>query len=160
MTSEESQKRICESDWKMIVRNVPIPSVDLVVRMDGGLLLGKRQNEPAKGEWFVPGGRLYKNERLTEAAHRIANEELGTSVTIDERLGTHEHRYETAEVDAVDGKHYIATGFAVTPEDENIKPDEQHSEFKIAEPPFRHLHQYVLSYLDDLNDPDEYFSGR
>ena len=51
---------IPDSVWSDIVEHVPIPSVDLLVVTDNGLLLAKRQNEPAKGEWFVPGGRIQK----------------------------------------------------------------------------------------------------
>jgi colanic acid biosynthesis protein WcaH len=63
------------------VTSVPLVSVDLVVRHDGGAVLGRRQNEPAKGEWFVPGGRVHKDERLTDAVHRVARTELGSDVT-------------------------------------------------------------------------------
>ena len=73
--------------WSDIVEHVPIPSVDLLVVTDDGLLLAKRQNEPAKGEWFVPGGRIHKGESLEEAVHRVAREELGVDVVIDEEIG-------------------------------------------------------------------------
>ncbi len=43
-------------EWKTIVANVPLVSVDLAVRYNGGVVLGKRTNQPAKGEWFVPRG--------------------------------------------------------------------------------------------------------
>jgi colanic acid biosynthesis protein WcaH len=44
-------------EYSTIAQNVPIVSVDLLVHHNGGLVLGKRQNEPVKGEWFVPDGR-------------------------------------------------------------------------------------------------------
>jgi colanic acid biosynthesis protein WcaH len=40
---------IPEDDWRTIVANVPIVSVDLLIRTDEGLLFGRRTNEPAKG---------------------------------------------------------------------------------------------------------------
>jgi colanic acid biosynthesis protein WcaH len=94
-------------DCKTIVANIPIVSVDLVVRHDGGVVLGKRQNEPAKGEWFVPGGRVHKNERLDETVHRIARTELGSDVTIDRRFGVYEHLYDTSEVADVGSKQRV-----------------------------------------------------
>ena len=94
-----SDHPIPDDAWRTIVRYMPIPSVDLLVVTDGGLLLGKRENEPARGEWFVPGGTVVKNERLTDAVHRVADEELGTDITIEKRLGTHEHFYNTADVE-------------------------------------------------------------
>jgi hypothetical protein len=54
------EKPIPPSEWRVIVENVPLVSVDLVVEHDGGVLLGKRENEPAQGEWFVPGGTVLR----------------------------------------------------------------------------------------------------
>jgi len=51
---------ISEKEWRIIVQNIPVVSVDLIVLHKGGVVLGKRCNEPAKGEWFVPGGRVRK----------------------------------------------------------------------------------------------------
>nr|WP_276278577.1 hypothetical protein [Halomicroarcula sp. SYNS111] len=45
MPAEE--KPIPPSEWQAIVENVPLVSVDLVVEHNGGILLGKRENEPA-----------------------------------------------------------------------------------------------------------------
>ena len=108
-----SDEWISDEDWRTIVANVPIVSVDLVVRREGGVLLGRRTNEPAKGAWFVPGGRVRKGETRREAVHRVASEELGSDVEIVESLGAFEHQYETADVDNVDSKHYLANGYVV-----------------------------------------------
>lgn len=81
------ERPVSDEDWATVVRNVPLVSVDLVVETDDGVVLGKRENNPAKGEWFVPGGRVRKHERLTDAVHRVAREELGVEVSIERRLG-------------------------------------------------------------------------
>ena len=104
---------IPSEEWETIVRNVPIPSVDLVVLHDEGILLGKRVNEPARGRWFVPGGRIRKQERIEDAVHRIAMEEIGVTIEIIERLGVYEHFYAAADVPTTDGKHYVPIGFTV-----------------------------------------------
>ncbi|WP_370701703.1 NUDIX domain-containing protein [Thauera phenylacetica] len=41
------------------------------------LLLGLRNNSPAKGWWFTPGGRIRKNEPLYDAQCRVAKDEIG-----------------------------------------------------------------------------------
>ena len=79
--------------WSDFVERVPIRSVDLLVVTDDGLSLAKRQNEPAKGEWFVPGGRIQKGESLEEAVHRVARVEMGVDVVIEEELGAYDHLY-------------------------------------------------------------------
>ena len=143
---------IAPDDWRTIVANVPLVSVDLVVEHDGGVLLGLRENEPAKGEWFVPGGTVMKGERLTEAAHRVADQELGTPVTLEERLGTFEHLYDTSDVEGVDSKHYLATAFRCrfAAEDPEVVGDAQHSRLELVEPPYEGLHPYVERYIEML----------
>ncbi|WP_436903784.1 GDP-mannose mannosyl hydrolase [Halovenus halobia] len=138
---------IPEEEWTTIVRNVPIVSVDLLVRTDGGIVLGKRTNEPAKGEWFIPGGRVYKGETRTEAVHRIATEEMGVKVEILESLGAFEHIYDTAETDGVDSKHYLANGYVVEPKSTDVRPNEQHADFQILQPESIDLHPNIAAYL-------------
>jgi len=92
---------IPDDEWRTIVANVPIVSVDLLIRTDDGLLFGKRTNEPAKGYWFPPGGRVRKFETREEAVHRVAREECGLKMEIVESLGAFEHVYETADASDV-----------------------------------------------------------
>ena len=136
--------------WKDIVAHIPIPSVDLIIVTDDGLLLAKRQNEPAKGEWFVPGGRIQKGESLEEAVYRVAREELSVDVVIEEELGAYDHLYETADVAAdVGGKHYVAHGYVVRPESDTITLDKQHSDAQYFDlDALPSVHQYVGAYLD------------
>ena len=54
-----------------VIKHTPLVSIDLIVRNGKDqILVGLRTNEPAKGFWFVPGGRILKNERITEAFKR------------------------------------------------------------------------------------------
>ena len=142
---------IPHKEWETIVRNVPLVSVDLVVKHNDGVLLGKRQNEPAKDEWFVPGGRVRKNERLTDAVHRIAQEELNCDVEINQSLGVFEHFYDTSDIPSVDSKHYLANGFVVTPNKEPSIGDDQHEEVRTFSEPFTEFHPYVEQYLQQLD---------
>ncbi|WP_435066131.1 NUDIX domain-containing protein [Halobaculum sp. EA56] len=148
---DETRQRIPDDDWETIVRHVPIVSVDLIVRVDNGVLLGKRTNEPAKGEWFTPGGRVHKCESRRDAVHRVAKQEIGIDVRIDRQIGTYEHIYDTADVDSTNSKHYLATGFVVSPEERPTVGDDQHSEFTVFDPPFQDLHPYVDQYLAEVD---------
>jgi colanic acid biosynthesis protein WcaH len=141
---------ISDADWATIVENVPIVSVDLVVLgEENEVLLGRRENEPAKGEWFVPGGRVRKGETLEDAVHRVAADELGVDVEIVERLGAYEHFYDTADVPDVGGKQYIAHGFVVRPDSLDVATDDQHSAMKLFSTPPSDLHEYPAAYLAD-----------
>jgi len=139
---------IPEEEWATIVRNVPIVSVDLLVRTPDGVLLTERTNRPAKGEWFVPGGRVHKGERLVEAVGRVAREELGVEVEIEERLGAYEHLYDDADVDGAGGKHYLANGFLVRTDATEFDLDDQHGAVLVFETPPDDLHPYVRGYLE------------
>ena len=140
---------IPDEEWTTIVRHAPVVSVDLVVSFENEIVLGKRRNEPAKGEWFVPGGRVRKHERLADAVHRVARTELGVGVEIGASLGAYQHFYETADVADIGGKHYVANGFVVRATSDPIAADGQHSDLRtFAEVP-ADLHPYVAQYLQD-----------
>ena len=48
--------------FRTVIENAPLISIDLYLIFEGQILLGKRNNEPLKDEWFTPGGRIHKNE--------------------------------------------------------------------------------------------------
>src|SRR5580692_10716108 len=86
------------SVFAQVVRNTPLISIDLVLRDPmGAVLVGHRTFEPAKGYWFVPGGRIGKLETLDEAFARIITEETGIGVSRQDArlLGVYEHFYST-----------------------------------------------------------------
>lgn len=142
---------IDEADWRTIVRSVPIVSVDLVVRHDGGVVLGRRTNEPGKGEWFVPGSRVRKGERLEAAVHRVAADELGVEVDIDRQLGVDEHLWSASEFPDIDSKHHVPVAYLVSVESDAFAPDDQHDALRVFHPPFDgiDLHPFVERYLRD-----------
>jgi colanic acid biosynthesis protein WcaH len=75
--------------YDQILKIMPIPCVDLVVQdRDGLILLLKRKNEPAKGQWWFPGGRVHYMETRHDAAIRKLKEECGLESTEFQELGT------------------------------------------------------------------------
>jgi colanic acid biosynthesis protein WcaH len=50
--------------YNEILKLMPIASVEPVIVVDDALLLLKRENPPAKGQWWFPGGRIHKGESL------------------------------------------------------------------------------------------------
>ena len=102
-----------------VVDAAPLVAMDLVVVREGSngteLLLGQRTNRPAQGWWFVPGGRIRKNERMQAALARVARDELGLDLTtLPEQpvhLGAYEHFYDDCFAGEVGvSTHYVVMG--------------------------------------------------
>lgn len=127
--------RLGRKEFLEVVDRAPLVSIDLIVRdANRRALLGKRTNEPARGCWFVPGGRIYKDERLEDAFRRICLDELGVSYSLrDGRfLGVYEHFYTSnfAEQPGV-GTHYVVLAYEVAPAELPTQlPAEQHGEYR------------------------------
>lgn len=60
----------------------PVPAVGLFVVKDGRVLLVRRGNEPGRGKWSLPGGRVRFGERSEDAAVREMREETGLEVRL------------------------------------------------------------------------------
>ncbi len=73
--------------YQQFKKLMPIFCVDLVVYRGNTVLLCKRLNEPVKGKWYFPGGRLYKDETINTAVDRIARIELGITVEVEKEIG-------------------------------------------------------------------------
>jgi colanic acid biosynthesis protein WcaH len=104
--------KLDDKEFFQVVTNAPLVSIDLIVKDERGrVLLGLRRNKPAQGFWFVPGGRVFKDERIEQALKRIGLEELGFPLDTSrvKFLGVFEHLYE----DNVFGKPGISTHYVV-----------------------------------------------
>ncbi|MDQ7042780.1 MAG: GDP-mannose mannosyl hydrolase [Sulfurimonas sp.] len=96
--------------FSLVVQNTPLISIDLLVQNEKQeILLGKRVNEPASNFWFVPGGRIFKDESLDAAFTRTVQEELGLGMQRSEALfdKTYEHFYENNVFSDAFSTHYI-----------------------------------------------------
>ena len=95
--------------FKVVVASTPLVSIDLCLVHGNKLLLGLRQNEPLKGQWFTPGGRVVKNERWQDALERIAKVELGLGLNHADcqLMGVWDHLYENGAVSPDISTHYV-----------------------------------------------------
>ncbi|MEM3452168.1 MAG: NUDIX hydrolase [Candidatus Hadarchaeum sp.] len=60
----------------------PALTVDLVIKLRGGVVLVKRKNEPYRNRWALPGGFVEYGEKVEDAAVREAWEETGLRVKL------------------------------------------------------------------------------
>jgi colanic acid biosynthesis protein WcaH len=88
---------------------------------------------------------------LTQAAHRIAGEELGIDINIVDQYGPYAHFWENSSIEGSPSRHTVNPVFHVIPtgDEYNIELDEQHSEYRFITETDPHLHEYVRLYLED-----------
>jgi colanic acid biosynthesis protein WcaH len=126
-------KLLSHSDLNTVIRLAPLVGIDLIIRDTAHrVLLGLRNNEPAKGYFFVPGGIVLKDEPLADAFARIMKGEISQSVPFERArlIGAFDHFYETNRSgDPGYGTRYISLAHEVRMDDASgIVPDTQHSE--------------------------------
>lgn len=144
-------------EFRQAVRTVPLVALDLVLVNDRDeVLLGRRVNSPARGYWFVPGGRIKKDERFQQAVPRILREETGcreADVCEVRVLGVYEHIYpDNAFGESGYGTHYVVAAYWMRLLDSfRLAADPQHEEFRffsaqelLADPL---VHAWVKSYF-------------
>ena len=125
---------LSDSLFKQVMAFTPLVSIDLVVRDSRGrVLLGKRKNRPARNTWFVPGGRILKNECLDDAFWRLTQQELGLPTKRKDArlLDVYEHFYaDSVFGDEVD-THYVVLGYLIDWPDIDVQdcPQEQHEAY-------------------------------
>lgn len=125
--------KIDKDSFLKVIEAVPFVSIDLVIRNEHDeVLLGYRRNRPAQNAWFVPGGRIRKNERTQDALQRIARTELGIDAPKGKLIGVFDHLYEDnffAEPGI--GTHYVVCAYSIAiPSGTQFTSDDQHSELK------------------------------
>ena len=76
-----------ESEYRNIFSKVPRLTVEIVVSSESGVLLARRVGGPCAGLWNLPGGTVRFAEPMKVAVHRVALDEIGSDVVIDELLG-------------------------------------------------------------------------
>jgi len=84
----------------------PIPTVDIIIELDGGIVLIERKNSPHG--WALPGGFVDYGESYEDAAVREAREETSLAVTLIRQF----HTYSTPDRDP--RQHTASTVFIAT----------------------------------------------
>ncbi|MFT5438555.1 MAG: colanic acid biosynthesis protein WcaH, partial [Alphaproteobacteria bacterium] len=159
-----------DQKFERVIDWTPLVAIDLIIRdSKNRILLGRRVNEPARGKWFVPGGRIHKNECLDEAFERTSKAEIGEKFFRNEArlIGTFTHKYPT-NVFLKEGisTHYVALAYEIhLPEELQVTMMEQHSEYRwfsraeadpdICQNADPEVHEYTVEYFRIPSEMDE-----
>ena len=132
--------------YKQIHAVIPILCVDAVILCEGKILLFKRINEPVKGQYWFPGGRVLKGETFKEAVMRKVRQEAGIEVKIVKQLGTEETMFNTGPFGG--NTHTVNIVYLAVPKGKSKpKLDDQHDDFQWFSEIKREFHPYVKKYI-------------
>lgn len=146
------------SKYLVAVNLTQIVSIDLIVKNEKGkILLGRRRNRPAQGYYFVPGGRVYKNETLQDGLKRVIRDELGECEYEAKFRCVSDHMYDDNFLGAKDEHdnlvkmHYVCIGMDVMVS--NLEEDV----FKIQHEDVVWLSEQDLLNRDDVHKYTKYY---
>ncbi|NIM44750.1 MAG: NUDIX domain-containing protein [Nitrososphaeria archaeon] len=110
--------------YKVILEKLPVVTVDAVIVHNDKFLLLKRNNPPVKDEWWIAGGRVFKNETLEAAVKRKVLEETGLNCKILCQAGVLNQLFSEENV------HTVTIYFLMESDSMNVKLNDDHSEYK------------------------------
>jgi colanic acid biosynthesis protein WcaH len=115
--------------YKEIQKNIPLLCVDCLLIFNKKCLLLRRLNNPAKGKWWFPGGRILKNELIKNAAVRKIKDEVGLNAKFRKILSIQETIFPRVENMISDIHTVNICCYLVTENIKNIKIDNYHDGF-------------------------------
>lgn len=133
-----NSKFLSDEDFFSIYSKVPRLNVDLVINSSEGILLALRTIEPHIGKWHLPGGTVYKEETIEEAALRIAKKETGLDCKFIKSLGYMEFPSEMRSGVAI---HTISIVIELSVLGGEVRHDENAKELKY----FREIPENVVA---------------
>jgi colanic acid biosynthesis protein WcaH len=140
-----------DKTFKLVVDSTPLISIDILLKKDDKVLLGKRINKPAQGYFFSTGGRINKNETIDNAMIRIAKNELNIDLkSVPKFIGVFEHFYDDSIYKDV-STHYVNFAYEYQMEEIPDLPTKQHNEYQwfaideLLES--KQVHKYVKDYF-------------
>jgi len=146
-------------DYLSVIKTTTLTSIDLVIVYDNKILMGYRNNNPARDHWFVPGCRTRKNETQLQGMQRVANSELGIDIDTSKLklLGVYDHLYDCNFKNDDFGTHYVVAAYMLILEQKpTITGDDQHEKldwFLINEIEENDsIHQYTKNYVKPVLD--------
>ncbi|MEM3437423.1 MAG: NUDIX hydrolase [Nitrososphaerales archaeon] len=106
----------------------PLVGVGAFIKKNNSVLLVKREYEPGKGKWSLPGGLVNLGEKISDAIKREVEEEVGLKVDVIKIVDV----FDSIEYDDK-GKvrfHYVIVGFMVKVIEGKVRSSKEASQVK------------------------------
>ncbi|MDD3284048.1 MAG: NUDIX domain-containing protein [Patescibacteria group bacterium] len=120
-------------EFKNIYSKVPRLCVECVIQTQNGIILTKRDIEPAKNKWHIPGGTILKGEKIKDAIKRIAKSETGLDINIIKLLGVIEYDFKNYFSQPIGIAYLLKPKIELNSKNKNLelKTNDQASKIKI-----------------------------
>jgi mutator protein MutT len=104
----------------------------------------KRNNQPVKGEWWFPGGRIRKGESPQQALRREIKEETGLELTSYRLVNVYSRVFPE--------RHDITIVYLCKSKKGNVKLNDEHSEVLFSKTTPDKLHPYMVETIKDAQE--------
>lgn len=132
--------------YNQIVKCMPIASVEAVVVIDEALLFLRRNNQPAKGQWWFPGGRIRKEESLQQALRREVKEETGLEMSAYKFINVYSRVFPE--------RHDITIAYLCKCKEGKVKMNNEHTEYRLFKILPIDLNPYLLETIRDSQNKE------
>lgn len=130
----------------------PIAAIEGIINFDGRVPLLLRNEEPAKGLLWLPGGRQYKGETVDEAILETVLQEMSLRCEIIRYLGHEDNIFHNVNMSELEDGilHYSVHFYLLRPlaGPESITLDARSESYKLIERIDPELHSFVISKLE------------
>lgn len=134
---------LSKKDFDRVLKMVPTTVVEVIVKNDNCILLGKRNTSPFRGMWHLTGGFVYYNEKITDAVKRVAKREIGADVEIVRLLGVYDYINDDPR------GHIIGLAHIVKIVGGTVAPNPDNSELTYFQSPPDDMISYQKKIFDD-----------
>jgi len=135
-----------------------------LIHKGGKVLLVKRNNEPNKGRWALPGGLVELGEKVEDAVRREVKEEVGLDVKLEKLLDVRDdiHYDGTSRVKY----HYVLVDYLAAPAGGDLRLNRESGDFRWFNPgevsrinASQNTKDVVKRYAEGNKVPTDYATG-
>ena len=143
MSVIKSIPNLTKEEFQKVLKQVPTTTIEVIIKTENGVLLGKRNTEPFKGMWHLTGGFIHYDEHIHDAVKRIGKRETGVDIEIVKLLGVYEYIHDDPR------GHIIGLAYIVRVAGGKIAPNSDNSDLRFFSAPPDGMIPYQRKIVED-----------